>query len=97
MSLYDVSKLSGVGPLRGAARELSDKAPASGTAERATGAVDQGVSVQTGVKVSAGTTPVDSERVAEIRQALRDGSYPLVPSRITDAIIAARHMLSDSK
>lgn len=96
MSLYDVSKLSGVGPLRGAARELlgdksADKAKAPQTP------VDKGVSVQTGAKVTAGAAPVDAERVQEIRQALRDGNYPLVPSEITDAIIAARHMLSDAR
>lgn len=96
MSLYDVSKLSGVGPLRGATRGLSGEKPATRT-ESAKGAADQGVSVQTGAKVSAGAAPVDAERVAEIRQALREGNYPLVPSKITDAIIAARHMLSDAK
>mgnify|MGYP000592675176 CR=1 FL=1 len=96
MSLYDVSKLSGVGPLRPTARELAGEKPAA-RAQQAKGAVDQGVSVQTGAKVSAGAAPVDAERVAEIRQALREGTYPLVPSKITDAIIAARHMLSDAK
>ncbi len=96
MSLYDVSKLSGVGPLRPAARELAGEKPAM-RGQQAIGAVYQGVSVQTGVKVSAGAAPVDADRVAEIRQALREGSYPLVPSQITDAIIAARHMLSDAR
>ncbi len=97
MSLYDVSRLSSIGPLRSAARELSGEKP-SVKAERASGAVgaaDKGVTVNTGAKVSAGAAPVDAERVREIRQALREGNYPLVPSRITDAIIAARHMLSD--
>ena len=37
---------------------------------------------------------MNSERVSEIRRALRDGSYPIVPAEITDAIIAARLMLS---
>ncbi|RIV85770.1 hypothetical protein D2V07_10600 [Aurantiacibacter zhengii] len=63
----------------------------------AKGAVDQGVSVQTDARVSAGAAPVDADRVQEIRQALREGSYPLVPFQITDAIIAARHMLSDAR
>ncbi|MEM1051697.1 MAG: flagellar biosynthesis anti-sigma factor FlgM [Pseudomonadota bacterium] len=34
--------------------------------------------------------PVDNDRVAEIRSALRDGSYPLVPAKIADAMIAAQ-------
>lgn len=96
MSLYDVSKLSGVGPLRGTSRELSGEKPAV-RAERTPAPVDQGVTVQTDARVKAGSAPVDAERVKQIRQALRDGSYPLVPSRITDAIIAARHMLSDAR
>lgn len=96
MSLYDVSKLSSIGPLRGTSRELSGEKPAA-RAERPSAPADKGVTVQTGAKVSAGEVPVDAERVQQIRQALRDGSYPLVPSKITDAIIAARHMLSDTQ
>lgn len=96
MSLYDVSKLTGIGSARGVSRELSGDKPAS-RAERAKAPVDQGVSVQTGARVSAGEAPVDSERVQQIRDALRNGEYPLVPAQITDAIIAARHMLSDSQ
>lgn len=39
---------------------------------------------------SAGTSaPVDHDRVAEIRKALEDNRYPLVPAQIADAIIAA--------
>ena len=53
MSLYDVSKLSGASPLRGVGRELSGEKPAV-RSERAKDAADQGVSVQTGAKVSAG-------------------------------------------
>ena len=41
-------------------------------------------------RVSAGRdVPVDSERVAEIRKALEEGKYPLVPAKIADALIAA--------
>lgn len=44
--------------------------------------------------LSAGTVPpVDSDRVAEIRNAIQDGSYPLVPTKVSDAIIAAGFML----
>jgi negative regulator of flagellin synthesis FlgM len=32
--------------------------------------------------------------VQEIRNALRDGSYPLVPAKIADAMIAAQVSLS---
>lgn len=36
--------------------------------------------------------PVDQDRVAEIRAALGEGRYPLIPTQIADAMIAARFM-----
>jgi negative regulator of flagellin synthesis FlgM len=41
----------------------------------------------------AGTPPVDAERVSQIRDAVEEGSYPLVPARIADAMIAASLLL----
>jgi negative regulator of flagellin synthesis FlgM len=43
------------------------------------------------------SAPVDTDRVAEIKAALSDGTYPLVPSKIADALIASRFMLSASE
>lgn len=41
-------------------------------------------------RISAGSeVPVNHERVAEIRKALESNSYPLIPTEIADAIIAA--------
>ncbi|MEG9267491.1 flagellar biosynthesis anti-sigma factor FlgM [Qipengyuania sp. Mu-71] len=41
-------------------------------------------------RVSAGPEgPVDHDRVADIRKALETNSYPLIPTEIADAIIAA--------
>lgn len=53
-----------------------------------------GVTVEQGVRATAGEAPVDTDRVAEIRTALEQGRYPLNPAQIADAIIAARLMLS---
>ena len=40
--------------------------------------------------LSAGdAAPVDTDRVAEIRKAIEDGTYPLIPTEIADGIIAA--------
>ncbi|RDS77075.1 flagellar biosynthesis anti-sigma factor FlgM [Alteriqipengyuania lutimaris] len=40
--------------------------------------------------VSAGDqAPVDVDRVAEIRKAIEQGTYPLIPTEIADGIIAA--------
>jgi len=42
-------------------------------------------------RVTAGIkAPVDKNRVAEIRKALEDDRYPLVPTQIADAMIAAK-------
>ncbi|MBU0668504.1 MAG: flagellar biosynthesis anti-sigma factor FlgM [Alphaproteobacteria bacterium] len=40
-------------------------------------------------RVTAGDRPVDHDRVAEIRKALQDNRYPIIPTEIADAIIAA--------
>ena len=65
------------------------KAPALSGSEPA-----RGVSIEVGAASNAtletATPPVDRERVAEIRKALEEGRYPLVPTRIADAMIAAR-------
>ena len=39
------------------------------------------------------TSPFDAERVGAIQKAIDKGSYPLVPAKIADAIIAARYLL----
>lgn len=56
-------------------------------------AAQQGVSVELKGSVDASQPPVDTERVAQIRDALKDGSYPILPVKIADAMIAARMML----
>lgn len=37
----------------------------------------------------AGQPTIDIERVAQIRKAVESGSYPLLPARVADAMIAA--------
>ena len=37
--------------------------------------------------------PFDTDRVAEIRKAVEQGRYPIVPTRIADAMIAAGFLL----
>lgn len=50
--------------------------------------------VQRSSALDAGSSaPVDVERVKDIRQAIEKGSYPLVPARIADAMIAAGMLL----
>jgi negative regulator of flagellin synthesis FlgM len=53
-----------------------------------------GISVEVNAPSNVATPPVDAERVRDIRNAVRDGSYPLVPAKIADAMIAAQVSLS---
>ena len=39
------------------------------------------------------SAPVDADRVAEIRKAIEDDRYPVIPARIADAMIAAGLLL----
>ena len=39
------------------------------------------------------SAPVDADRVAEIRKALEEDRYPVIPMRIADAMIAAGLLL----
>lgn len=47
--------------------------------------------------LDAGEVPVDGERVSQIRKAISSGNYPLMPTRISDAMIAAGILLQVSK
>ena len=38
----------------------------------------------------AAAPPVSTDRVAEIKQAIKDGRYPIMPARIADSLIALR-------
>lgn len=44
-----------------------------------------------------GQPPVDSDRVATIRKAIEQGSYPVIPTRVADAMIAAGLLLRSRK
>lgn len=103
MSSFELSKLQGIAAQGIAAqaitpaRALSDSDRTqldarSRTAARpgeASGA-KPGVAIEINAAVDGSQPPVDVDRVSEIRQALKDGTYPLVPTKIADAIIAAR-------
>lgn len=95
MPSIEISKLqavTGAKPLSASDRAASGE---TGVVRDAVSAAtyrgNAGVSLEVGSSVSAAKPPVDADRVAEIRQALRDGSYPLVPAKIADAIIAAQY------
>lgn len=93
MSSFELSKLQATSAPR--ALSESDRSQLTKTAalpEPAATKAGQapGIAVEVTAPAKAGEPPFDKERVEEIRKALRDDTYPLVPAKITDAIIAAR-------
>ncbi|MFM5924012.1 MAG: flagellar biosynthesis anti-sigma factor FlgM [Novosphingobium sp.] len=48
-------------------------------------------------ELDPGEPPVDADRVAQIRKAVENGTYPIVPARVADAMIAAGLLLRSKK
>jgi len=44
-------------------------------------------------KNAGDSAPVDTQRVEEIRKAIEEGRYPIIPMRIADAMLAAGLLL----
>lgn len=53
--------------------------------------------VATSDALDPGAIPVDNERVAEVKKAVESGTYPLLPMKVADAIIAAGMLLRNPK
>ncbi|WP_404482507.1 flagellar biosynthesis anti-sigma factor FlgM [Novosphingobium sp. BL-52-GroH] len=49
--------------------------------------------VETTQALDPGAAPIDTDRVALIRKAVESGTYPVVPAKIADAMIAAGMLL----
>ncbi len=50
---------------------------------------DASVGVATSIRATE-SPPFQADRIAEIRQAIKEDRYPLVPAQIADALIAAK-------
>lgn len=98
MASIELSKLQSVGAPRavtaGDRAQIEGRAGAPAPAAPANTGAASGISLEVTGANAAATAPVDAERVSQIRDALRDGSYPLVPAKIVDAMIAAQVSLS---
>ena len=92
MSPFDIQRIQGPrpanAPVAGDKNGLESQRIDSGkTAQKP---AQPGVALDVGETVDPGAPPIAEERVAQIRAAIRDGTYPIVPAKIVDAIIAAR-------
>lgn len=93
MPSVELSKLASVSATRAATASDRAQVEARGPAAAAPAATP-GISLEVSDAAPAVAPPVDAERVAAIRKALAEGSYPLVPTKIADAMIAAQVSLS---
>jgi negative regulator of flagellin synthesis FlgM len=48
-------------------------------------------------ELDPGQPPVDAERVQQIRKAIEQGTYPILPAKVADAMIAAGLLLRSGK
>ena len=95
MPSIELSKLPSVSAARAVASgERAQIEARPRNAAPTAGAAPGGVSLEVSSAAEAASPPVDAERVSQIKAALRDGSYPLVPTKIVDAMIAAQVSLS---
>ena len=70
---------------------------ASGSTDQPAKAETADPTVVLGDTLNAGAPPVDADRVAQIRKALQDGTYPILPMTVADAIIAGGLILRTAK
>ncbi|MEA1619139.1 flagellar biosynthesis anti-sigma factor FlgM [Erythrobacter sp. T5W1-R] len=92
MPSVEISKLHGIGPARALSESDRSQAAPQSASPAAGSSAKLGLAVEVGSvsAIGSATPPVDTDRVEQIRAALRDGSYPLVPTKIVDAMIAAQ-------
>ncbi|MYL97538.1 flagellar biosynthesis anti-sigma factor FlgM [Novosphingobium sp. FGD1] len=73
---------------------VADTNTVSATAKaQATNPVSAAPAVETINALDPGAAPIDTDRVALIRKAVESGTYPVVPAKIADAMIAAGMLL----
>lgn len=79
-----------------AAAPTAASAPSSASASASASASTSApaAAVQTSQALDPGKPPIDENRVSVIRNAIQKGTYPLLPTKVADAMIAAGLMLS---
>ena len=78
-----------------AAAPTAASAPSSASASASASA--PAAAVQTSQALDPGKPPIDENRVSVIRNAIQKGTYPLLPTKVADAMIAAGLLLRSEK
>ena len=71
-------------------------AQAPSTAQVASAQVSSAAQSMVSNSTSAGSPPVDSDRTSAIKAAIKSGTYPILPTKISDAMIAASLILRNA-
>ncbi|RIV81356.1 flagellar biosynthesis anti-sigma factor FlgM [Aurantiacibacter xanthus] len=98
MKPIEINSVARSRPLGAEAQRTVSSAPAAPTPAAAPASRPETEMVSRSASLSAGSNPpVDTDRVTQIRNALKDGTYPLVPASVADAMIASRFILIEGK
>ncbi len=93
MSSFEIGASRPVGAIQPNSTLPANQGPAATDAALPATPAGDTAQVETSLTTSAGPIPVDQSRVAQIRDAVQNGTYPVIPTRIGDAMIAAGVML----
>lgn len=81
----------GIKAVNASARITAPSAPTPvGLVRRAAGADEARVAMPGVARTLAASPPVDLDRVARIKQAIADGTFPIYPAKIADRLIALK-------
>lgn len=86
-----------VGRIEPGSLNLSALRTAAGMPETETKPTSTKAAVVRSDAIDPGEAPVDTDRVSQIRKALEQGTYPILPTKVADAIIAAGLLLKVAK
>lgn len=90
MPPIEVGQTGALGPVTA---RFSRAEEASRPAAPSLSAWSESPAVEPSTALDPGAAPIDAERVAMIRKALENGTYPVIPTQIADAMIAAGVLL----
>ncbi|MEO0032281.1 MAG: flagellar biosynthesis anti-sigma factor FlgM [Pseudomonadota bacterium] len=97
MSSFEIGAPRPVGAIQvktvAATQAPSAPAEAQATPASTPASTSAAAQVETSDAVKAGSPPIDTDRVTKIRHAIETGTYPVLPAKIADAMIAAGMLL----
>jgi negative regulator of flagellin synthesis FlgM len=97
MPPIDTRLTSPIGRVEAVSLNLRASRVGGGSADTPAKAEAADPTVVLGDTLEPGETPINAERVAQIRKALDQGTYPILPTTVADAIIAAGLILRTAK